>query len=214
MADDSSFSVSTDSLDTLGINVSSQNDVFTRPNSIAKLLADPSDTRPNGSLDQSLSHKSTQNGSNSTENLNRITSNVTDQTGNASTDSLESYDVVPSQVARPWHTPLVDIEPEQDRPVEGFVLPAIPPSDPPTAQDWENHREVFTKLYRSQGRKLKDVKDIMEKRYGFRATYILLQPFPLESSANIGQRAHVQKKDCRLGLTKVLRSQQREDFLN
>jgi Clr5 domain len=45
-----------------------------------------------------------------------------------------------------------------------------PPSNPPTAQDWENHRKLFTKIYRDQGRTLKKAKAVMEDQYSFIAT--------------------------------------------
>ena len=38
-----------------------------------------------------------------------------------------------------------------------------------TAEDWERHRVLFTRLYRDENKTLKEVKSIMEK-YGFNAT--------------------------------------------
>jgi Clr5 domain len=139
---------------------------------MGQLLADSSSTRPNETHCRSLSNGSSQNGKVSNDSLRYVASNDTDQTGNISTDSLGSYEIVPSQAARTRHMALVDTEPKQDRLVEDLFLPSIPPSDPPTAQDWEDHREIFTKLYRTEGRKLKDAKDIMEKCHSFRATYV------------------------------------------
>ena len=48
--------------------------------------------------------------------------------------------------------------------------PRLAPVYPPTPEDWNNYRDVFTRLYRSEGRTLKDTKATMERLYGFRAT--------------------------------------------
>jgi len=48
------------------------------------------------------------------------------------------------------------------------VLP--PPSNPPTRQDWEDYRTIFTELYRTKNRSLKDVVSIMADQYNFKAT--------------------------------------------
>ncbi|KAF7508934.1 hypothetical protein GJ744_008490 [Endocarpon pusillum] len=40
----------------------------------------------------------------------------------------------------------------------------------PSAQDWENIKPIFTKLYSTENRTLKDVKAILEKDHGFVAT--------------------------------------------
>jgi hypothetical protein len=47
------------------------------------------------------------------------------------------------------------------------------PKYPPTAKDWENHRSIITQMYSVENRTLKDVMEIMKKRYSFRATYVL-----------------------------------------
>ncbi len=44
------------------------------------------------------------------------------------------------------------------------------PSHPPTRQDWENHRTIFTRLYRTEDRSLKEVMSIMADQYKFKAT--------------------------------------------
>ena len=54
--------------------------------------------------------------------------------------------------------------------IEEPSRPLTQPSDPPTAENWDSHRAIFTKVYRSEGRTLKDVKSIMATRYGFIAT--------------------------------------------
>ena len=43
---------------------------------------------------------------------------------------------------------------------------------PKTPQEWENMRAIVTKLYLEDGLQLKDVQEIMETRYKFRATYV------------------------------------------
>jgi len=48
------------------------------------------------------------------------------------------------------------------------VLPQ--PSNPPTRQDWEAHRTIFTELYRTKSRSLKEVISIMADQYNFKAT--------------------------------------------
>jgi Clr5 domain len=40
----------------------------------------------------------------------------------------------------------------------------------PSSRDWENIRPIFTRLYREEGIKLKDVKIILERDYGFVAS--------------------------------------------
>jgi len=51
---------------------------------------------------------------------------------------------------------------------DGQVL--SPPSYPPTRQDWEDYRAVFTQLYRTEDRSLKEVMSIMASQYKFKAT--------------------------------------------
>ena len=46
------------------------------------------------------------------------------------------------------------------------------PSRPPTCQDWQAYRVVFTLLYRTEGRSLRKTKAILQERYGFQATYV------------------------------------------
>ena len=49
-------------------------------------------------------------------------------------------------------------------------VPLNPPCDPPTADDWLSYRKPFTKIYREQGRTLKEAKNMMKQRYNFNAT--------------------------------------------
>lgn len=45
-----------------------------------------------------------------------------------------------------------------------------PVSVTPTKEDWEANKDTITKLYAIEGRKLKEVIQIMEQKYGFYAT--------------------------------------------
>ena len=45
------------------------------------------------------------------------------------------------------------------------------PANPPTPQDWESYRPLFTKLYREENRPWKEVQVILERGYGFKARY-------------------------------------------
>ena len=42
---------------------------------------------------------------------------------------------------------------------------------PGSAQDWERQRETIERLYSTEGRKLREVMEMMERDYGFVATY-------------------------------------------
>lgn len=48
---------------------------------------------------------------------------------------------------------------------------ALEPPKYPTAQEWDKIKPVFTKLYRTENRPLREVKDILERNHGFVATY-------------------------------------------
>jgi hypothetical protein len=41
---------------------------------------------------------------------------------------------------------------------------------PVTAEDWEDHRALFTRLYIDENRSLKEVMRIMKDNFGFAAT--------------------------------------------
>ena len=43
---------------------------------------------------------------------------------------------------------------------------------PPSAQDWEERREVVQRLYYTEGKPLREVMKIMKDEYGFYATYV------------------------------------------
>jgi hypothetical protein len=53
---------------------------------------------------------------------------------------------------------------------QNVIQVLAPPSNPPTRQDWEVYRTIFTQLYRTENRKLKEVMSIMEAQYSFKAT--------------------------------------------
>jgi hypothetical protein len=57
--------------------------------------------------------------------------------------------------------------------------PPITAKRPRSARDWEDHQETITRLY-SQGNKLAGVIEVMEKEYGFSATFVV-PPFPVAS---------------------------------
>jgi hypothetical protein len=42
----------------------------------------------------------------------------------------------------------------------------------PSHQDWERHRALITRLYINERRKLKDVRAIMEQKYGHKARQV------------------------------------------
>ena len=46
------------------------------------------------------------------------------------------------------------------------------PSRPPTLEDWNAYRGIFTTLYREENRTLGRTKEIMRNRYGFYASYV------------------------------------------
>lgn len=46
------------------------------------------------------------------------------------------------------------------------------PSRPPTLEDWNAYRGIFTTLYREENRTLSRTKEIMRNRYGFHASYV------------------------------------------
>jgi hypothetical protein len=49
--------------------------------------------------------------------------------------------------------------------------PQLPvPESPPTQRDWDNYRSTFTQLYQVEERPLKEVKELLEQHYGFKAT--------------------------------------------
>jgi len=42
----------------------------------------------------------------------------------------------------------------------------------PTNEDWEHHRMIFEQLYSAECRPLKEVREVMERDYGFFGTYV------------------------------------------
>lgn len=45
----------------------------------------------------------------------------------------------------------------------------------PSAAEWEGKQEVIRDLYERKRLKLKDVRAILERDYGFKATYVLMR---------------------------------------
>jgi hypothetical protein len=56
----------------------------------------------------------------------------------------------------------------QDSDMTGLVFPTR--TRYPTAEDWERHRPLFTRLYRDENKSLRKVRSIMKQKYGFNAT--------------------------------------------
>jgi hypothetical protein len=51
----------------------------------------------------------------------------------------------------------------------------INPRRPLSAKEWEEQRETIQYLYSEEDRKLSEVMEVMEREYGFRATYVCLE---------------------------------------
>jgi hypothetical protein len=43
---------------------------------------------------------------------------------------------------------------------------------PPTAEEWERHRSLFTRLYVGENRTLKEIRQILARDYDFHATFV------------------------------------------
>jgi hypothetical protein len=43
----------------------------------------------------------------------------------------------------------------------------------PSSTQWSDIKDIFTQLYIVENRKLKDVREILSKRHGFNARYVL-----------------------------------------
>ena len=58
-----------------------------------------------------------------------------------------------------------------------FICPSMDPpitaKRPRSARDWEDHQETITRLYSQDRNKLAEVIEVMEKEYGFSATYVV-----------------------------------------
>jgi hypothetical protein len=46
----------------------------------------------------------------------------------------------------------------------------LTPSYPPSRNDWDTYRPIFTQLYQVEDKPLKVVKELLEAHYGFKAT--------------------------------------------
>jgi hypothetical protein len=70
--------------------------------------------------------------------------------------------------------PVVQVHPEvpdgtiKDSNMIGFIFPVR--NQYATAEDWDRHRALFTRLYCDKNKTLKEVKSIMKEKYGFNAT--------------------------------------------
>ena len=63
----------------------------------------------------------------------------------------------------------------QTMPLTESIHDRLPkPTKPPTSEDWQLHRAIFTRLYRTEGKSLKQAKAIMQTKYDFHATYVHL----------------------------------------
>lgn len=65
-------------------------------------------------------------------------------------------------------------EHQQHQQYQQQAEPSEPPEPQryPSAEDWKKIRPVFTNLYSTEDKTLKDVKEIIERDHGFVATYV------------------------------------------
>ena len=52
--------------------------------------------------------------------------------------------------------------------LDELLLPV--PNCPPSRDDWDRYRAIFPHLYQVEEKPLKAVKELLEARYGFKAT--------------------------------------------
>jgi Clr5 domain len=64
---------------------------------------------------------------------------------------------------------------------------------PPTAEEWERHRSLFTRLYVGENATLKEVRQILARDHGFHATFVTTTKGSSVMFANFMQRTYVQK---------------------
>jgi hypothetical protein len=64
---------------------------------------------------------------------------------------------------------------------------------PPTAEEWERHRSLFTRLYVGENTTLKEVRQILARDHGFHATFVTTTKGSSVMFANFMQRTYVQK---------------------
>ena len=58
-----------------------------------------------------------------------------------------------------------------DEPYHAYDRALVPvPEYPPSRNDWERYRGIFTQLYQVEGKPLKAVRELLETQYGFKAT--------------------------------------------
>jgi Clr5 domain len=62
-------------------------------------------------------------------------------------------------------------QPSSGRGILMLDQPLLPvPSYPPSRNDWDSYRAIFTQLYQVEDKPLKVVKELLEAQYGFKAT--------------------------------------------
>jgi hypothetical protein len=62
-------------------------------------------------------------------------------------------------------------QPSSGRGILVLNQPLLPvPSYPPSRNDWDSYRAIFTQLYQVEDKLLKVVKELLEAQYGFKAT--------------------------------------------
>ena len=64
---------------------------------------------------------------------------------------------------------------------------------PPTAEEWERLRSLFTRLYVGENTTLKEIRQILARDYGFYATFVITTQGFVCRVANFMQRTYVQK---------------------
>jgi hypothetical protein len=58
-----------------------------------------------------------------------------------------------------------------DEPYHAYNRALVPvPEYPPSRNDWERYRGIFTRLYQVEGKPLKAVRELLETQYSFKAT--------------------------------------------
>lgn len=131
------------------------------------------------------------------QSLDQIEENLHGSKVGTSSDSDDSFDIVPPQTSDRNIAQASETQTMRTRiPPGGFTTPSLPSdssyeelaveeqrsadnvaslprraNDPPSAEDWENHRNIFLKHYIYECRTLKNARAIMASRYGFKATY-------------------------------------------
>lgn len=72
------------------------------------------------------------------------------------------------------------------------IVPTLSEKAGPTPAEWERVKDVVRRLYMEEKRPLRDVVVILERRFGFRATYVLHHFNAIVPRLSEEQRTHVQ----------------------